>query len=278
MAYARASDGSLGGGAIYATGGKGTGAGLGDQGALAFDAASNRFYAVNAGDSSVSMLSLGGDGKLALLDHVASGGVNPISVTAHGDVVYVVNGGDMPATGTPHAANIFGLRVMGDKLVPLNVTQPLSTAQPAPAQIQFVPDGSLLIVTEKNTNMIATFPVSAAGMAGPGKFQMSAGMTPFGFELAGDVLVVSEAGGAADGASTGSSYTWAADGTLTAKTAHVATTRTAACLTATSDGYLYTLSGKDATINVFKIGADGTLTKGADFPLQLATAVGIVAR
>src|SRR5260370_24915818 len=166
----------------------------------------------------------------------------------------------MPANGTAHAANISGLRVMGDKLVPLNVTQPLSTAQPAPAQMQFVPDGSLLIVTEKNPNMIATFPVSAAGMAGPGKFQMSAGMTPFGFELAGDVLVVSEAGGAADGASTGSSYTWAADGTLTAKTAHVATTRTAACWTAVWGKVAFFTNTQTNDVTSFHLARDGTLT------------------
>jgi hypothetical protein len=172
--------------------------------------------------------------------------------------------------------------------------------------------------------MIDTFAVSAAGVAGPGKFQASAGMTPFGFEFAGNVLIVSEAAGAGAGLTTTSSYTWTADGTLTTKTAHLATTRTAACWvatfgkyayvtntqtndatsfrvetdgtitmlnaaagttsanpideTTTSDGYLYVLSAKTSTINTFKIGADGALTKNADFPLQLTTAAGLIAR
>jgi 6-phosphogluconolactonase (cycloisomerase 2 family) len=47
---------------------------------------------------------------------------------------------------------------------------------------------------------------------------------------------------------------------------------------ATADGYLYVLSAKASAINTFKIGADGALTKSADFPLQLTTAAGLIAR
>jgi 6-phosphogluconolactonase (cycloisomerase 2 family) len=260
VSYARAADGSLSGGTITATGGKGTGVGLGDQGALAFDAASNLFFAVNAGDNSISMLSLNSDGAVTLLDNVSSGGISPISITEHGGWVYVVNSGDAPAGGTAHAANIAGFKVTGNKLMPLNLTQPLSAAQPMPAQIQFTPDGTLLIVTEKGTSMIDAFPVPATGMAGPGKFQASAGMTPFGFEFAGNVLIVSEAAGAAANATSMSSYTWTADGSLTAKTSHLATTRTAACWVTVSGKYAYATNTQTFDVTSFRVEADGAIT------------------
>ena len=65
--YARAADGTLTPQAAYATGGRGAGAGLGDQGALVFDSARKAFFAVNAGDDSISMMSLHADGSLSLV-------------------------------------------------------------------------------------------------------------------------------------------------------------------------------------------------------------------
>src|SRR6185436_20252447 len=82
LTFNRAADGSLEPtGAFTATGGTGTGAGLGNQHGLVFDQAQNLFFAVNAGNNTISMLSLEVDGSLKLLSNVASGGVRPISVT-----------------------------------------------------------------------------------------------------------------------------------------------------------------------------------------------------
>src|SRR5262245_4890171 len=74
VVFERAADGTLRPGNAYATGGRGSAGGLGSQGALVFDAAANRFFAVNAGDSSISMLALEPSGALAMRAHAPSGG------------------------------------------------------------------------------------------------------------------------------------------------------------------------------------------------------------
>src|SRR5262249_26221619 len=92
--FSRAADGTLTPKTPVSTGGRGTGVSLSDQGALAFDPMLNRFFAVNAGDNSVSMLALNMDGSVTLLFKALTGGVKPVSVTEYGGNVYVVNAGD----------------------------------------------------------------------------------------------------------------------------------------------------------------------------------------
>src|SRR5258706_1006891 len=111
IVFERAADGSLRPDSAYATGGRGSASGLGSQGSLVFDAATRRLFAVNAGDNSISMLTIESDGSLSARSTVPSGGVKPLSITASGDLVYVVNGGD---TNTP--ANIAGFRITGNAL------------------------------------------------------------------------------------------------------------------------------------------------------------------
>lgn len=255
LSYVRAADGSLSAGEAYATGGKGTGSGLGDQGALVFDAAKQLFFAVNAGDDSVSMLSLKTDGSLKLVSKVGSGGVRPVSVTFSGDVVYAVNAGD-----ATHAANISGFRVSSGGLAAIaSSTQPLSAASPGPAQIQFTPNGNLLVVTEKGTNMIDTFAVTS-GVAGNAKYQASAGMTPFGFAFsAGQQLIVSEAFGGGDALGATSSYAIAADGTITPKTSSSASAQSAPCWVAVAGTHAYVTNARSNNLTIYDVGGDGTL-------------------
>lgn len=74
-AFTRASNGNLSRKGRFATGGTGSGSGAGSQGAIVFDARSQRLFAVNLGDNTVSMLAIAGDGTLTALSTVASGGV-----------------------------------------------------------------------------------------------------------------------------------------------------------------------------------------------------------
>src|SRR5579859_3149492 len=103
LGFKRAADGKLTPmAAAFATGGKGSGAGLGEQGALAFDRAKNLVYTVNAGDNSFSILPVKDDGTLGAATHVATpdadaGGarlLGPKSITFHDDSVYVLFQGD----------------------------------------------------------------------------------------------------------------------------------------------------------------------------------------
>jgi 6-phosphogluconolactonase len=255
--FDRASDGSLTPDGTVATGGDGTGAGLGSQGALVLDR--NRLFAVNAGSNTISMLRVGRGGNVWLQDTAPAGGVGPISVTVHGKLVYVVNQGDATT-----AANIKGFLALFGQLVPLpGSSRPLSAAAPGPAQIEFSPNGRHLVVTEKMTNVISTYRVGLFGFASGPNAQPSAGETPFGFAFdKRGRLIVSEAFGGAPDASVLSSYSLAADGTITPITPNVATTETAACwVVVTQNGrYTYTTNTGSNSISGYRIGNDGGLT------------------
>ena len=254
--FDRANDGSLTPAGTVATGGNGTGAGLGSQGAVVLDG--RRLLAVNAGSNTISLLHVGRRGKVQLADVEPSGGVGPISVTVHGKVVYVVNQGD-----ATHAANIHGFLALWGNLVPLpGSSRPLSTAAPGPAQIEFSPNGRFLAVTEKATNMIVIYKVRH-GYAGAPNAQPSAGVTPFGFAFdRKGRLIVSEAYGGAPDASVLSSYDLAGNGTLTPITPNVATTETAACwVVVTRNGrYTYTTNTGSNSISGYRIASTGALT------------------
>ncbi len=101
--YSRSHNGILNYSGSYPTGGTGTGAGLGSQGAIV-----NRgrfIFAVNAGSNDVSVLSINKHG-LKLVDKKPSGGTTPISLTVHGRLLYVLNSGG--------AGNITGFKISWD--------------------------------------------------------------------------------------------------------------------------------------------------------------------
>jgi 6-phosphogluconolactonase len=238
----------------YPTGGAGTGMGLGSQGALIFDATSNHFFAVNAGDSSISELALDVDGSIHLLSSVPSGGTAPTSLTFSGTTLYVLNAGSATV-----AANISGFTVDPGGLIPIpNSAQPLSSAQPGAEQISFVQNGLVLVVTEKGANNIDTFVVSA-GVAAPGVFT-SAGtaMAPYGFGVSGNGLLVVSQATPTTGAS---SYSISATGVVTTDTAFVADGQLAACWVAVVNDTAYALNAHNATISAYTIApATGAIT------------------
>lgn len=82
-------------GSPFATGGAGTGAGIGSQGSLqtAFDG--RYVLAVDAGPGQISVLAVGRDGSLHPVPGgtVSSGGAQPVSIAVHDDLVYVANAG-----------------------------------------------------------------------------------------------------------------------------------------------------------------------------------------
>jgi 6-phosphogluconolactonase (cycloisomerase 2 family) len=63
-----------------------------------------------------------------------------------------------------------------------------------PAQVAFRPDGSMIVVTERGTDSIASYEVTADGTFGASHVIASQGPTPYGFAFtSGGVLVVTEA-------------------------------------------------------------------------------------
>src|SRR2546428_6731428 len=102
----------------------------------------------------------------------------PISVTVHGNVVYVLNTGGAETNG-----NIAGYHLNDGQLSAISGSvQPLSGVT-APAQISFNPSGTVLVVTEKSTNKIDTFLVNGHGVPSAPNVQASSGGHPLPFDL-----------------------------------------------------------------------------------------------
>jgi 6-phosphogluconolactonase len=256
LVFQRAGDGSLGAPRAFATGGLGTGGGLDNQGAVVLSHDNRRLFAVNAGSSEVSLFAVM-PGELELLDRIASGGTRPISIAVYGGLVYVLNAGG--------AGNISGFALdHHDDLRPLaNSARPLSSASADPAQVAFSPDGGVLVVTEKATNVISTYTVGADGLATGPNVQPSVGATPFGFAFSRrGTLVVSEAFGGALDASALSSYQASPAGALNAISPSVGTMETAACwVVITGNGrFAYTSNTGSGTISGYGLSGTGELT------------------
>lgn len=257
VTYNRLADGTLQPAATTLTGGRGTGAGLGSQGAVVLDNSGRWLFVVNAGSDDISVFRVKADAsELEFTGTFPSGGHMPISVTVNGRTVYALN------AGTPN--NITGFRVgRGGQLTPIpGSTRSLSAPATGPAQVEFSPDGELLVVTEKNTNLIDVFPVEDGVPATP-VFARSHGATPFGFEFGkGNQLFVSEAFGGGLNSSALSSYATDDEGSLTLVTGSAPTHQTAACWVALSKGaqFAYTTNTDSSSITGFKIAPSGELT------------------
>jgi 6-phosphogluconolactonase len=91
IAYSRAADGSLSPAGTFATGG--TGAGFGSQDAIVVTADRRFVLAVNAGSNSVSVFRVRHD-SLQLVDTESSGGVLPTSIAVRNGLVVVLNAGE----------------------------------------------------------------------------------------------------------------------------------------------------------------------------------------
>jgi 6-phosphogluconolactonase (cycloisomerase 2 family) len=256
LVYDRAADGSLTPAGTVATGGTGTGGGLGNQGAVTLTDDGRWLLVVNAGSNDVSVFAVRPNG-LQLTDRVSSGGMRPISVTTHGNLVYVLNaGGD---------GNIAGFSFGNDgSLTSLaGSSRPLSAAGVAPAQIGFDRGGDVLAVTEKASNMITTYLIGPNGLPSAPIANASAGQTPFGFSFDHrGRMVVSEAFGGAVDASTSSLYEVGRDGILRVLDGAVPTTETAACwIIISQDGrFAYATNGGSGSVSGFQIGSQGDLT------------------
>lgn len=254
LQFKQAPNGSLSYQATTASGGNGNNAGLGSQGSLVINESHKWLFAVNAGSNSISSFAIGDDGVPRLAYTTSSNGTFPVSVTVNGDLLYVVNSS---------SSNISGYRVNNDgSMHPIDGSvKMLSSAAAGPAQISFTPAGDKLVVTEKATNMITTFPVNAAGIAGTPTSTHSAGNTPFGFDFAGaGTIVVTEAWGGMPQASTVSAYS--VSGVTTVTGGPVQNNQTAACWAAvTSDGrYAYVTNTGSNNISSFEISPAGHLT------------------
>jgi 6-phosphogluconolactonase (cycloisomerase 2 family) len=254
LVFARGQGGTLTLAQTVATGGNGTGAGLGTQGAVTLSQDGQWLFAVNAGSNTVAVLRVEAGG-VSLAGTVASGGQAPRSVTERAGIVYVLN------TGV--GGNVAGFRNDDGVLTPLaDGVRSLSddSIDVGPAEVAFDRLGRNLVVTEKTTNLVDTWPARPDGRLGTPTFTASAGMTPFGFVFdAANHLLVSEAA-----ASTMSSYRFPGDMPHVPEvvSAAVPTGQVAACWAAvTPDGRMaFTADAGTGAISSFTVDARGALT------------------
>jgi 6-phosphogluconolactonase (cycloisomerase 2 family) len=259
LQYDRVSDGSLQFRDTYMTGGRGSGDGLGNQGGVVLSKDGRWLLVVNAGSDEVSVFARGKHG-LTLTDTEESGGVRPVSVAIHRDLVYVVHAGG--AVGDVDSVSALHLNKHGG-LTPLpGSSVSLSEENTGPAQIGFSPKGRFVVVTEKATNTITVFHLDAHGYANTVVFNPSEGETPFPFAFGKrDRLLVAEVFGGAEDAGAVSSYRLLRDGTLETVSASVPNTETAPCWLVVSKGgrYAFTTNTPDDSLSAYAIESDGQI-------------------
>jgi 6-phosphogluconolactonase (cycloisomerase 2 family) len=251
VAFARDEDGRLTNAGSFSTGGRGDGKPhLPSQGSIAVDETGEHLIVANAGSGDLSYFCLADGPKL--LARVPSGGERPVSVAIRGNDAYVLNAG----SGT-----IVGF-TLGATLEAKPGTLRALPEGSDPAQVAVTPDGRRLVVTDRATNSILVYDVDGYDHV----VYESAGVTPYGFDFAGDVLIVTEAFGGEVGAAAASSYSLA-DGSLTTVSPSVKNSRSGVCWAiASADGrYAWVTNFGDGTISRYRVNEDGSL--------QLADAV-----
>src|SRR5436309_3492451 len=95
--FSRHADGTLSpmAGSPFVVGGAGTGTITGSQGSLQLSSDGRYVLAADAGSNQISVARIQQDGSLRPVETgpVSSGGIKPISIAVHGNLVYVANGG-----------------------------------------------------------------------------------------------------------------------------------------------------------------------------------------
>ena len=248
--------------ASYATGGLGLGTadGLGSQGSVLLSPDAQWLFACNAGSGEISVFETLPGGGLQLADIVGSGGGQPVSLTFHDGLLYVLNAA---ANGSNDNVTAFHFGCGNLTQIP-DSARSLSAASTTPTQVSFSRSGDALVVTEKITGLIDTWLLGRDGMATNHQIFTSVGIWPFGFAVGrGDRLFISEAAAGAPNGSSVSSYALSDSGGLGVISGKVPTEQTAACwLVLTYNGrYVYTANAGSASISGFQVNLNGSLER-----------------
>lgn len=196
--YDRDEDGRLTTAGEYETGGLGgftvgppTDA-LASQGSLIYH--KGLLFAVNAGSNTVTVFGVEGT-KLHKLQVISSGGLLPVSVTARGDLVYVLNaGGEGSVQGFElHKGRLSRIDDSNRSLGLHNGNPPAFVT--APAQVKIDPDSEFVLVSTKAANVMFSYEIGRDGELARNPVISDAGDTPFGFTFdTDDTLLVTETG------------------------------------------------------------------------------------
>jgi len=264
VTYRRASDGVLSRTGKVSTRGRGIGTDLDTQGALQLSSDHRFLYAANAGSDDITVFSVQGP-HLTFLQKVYAGD-EPNSLTIQPDLLYVLD-------GSVAGNGIRGFRVAADgTLTPLaDSFRALSSPIAVPGQVAFSPDGHLLLVTQKTTNLLLSPPIAIdafvvgnSGLASAmPKRDVSVGIRPFSLAFRNNgQLVVAESFDATPERGALSSYRVSSDGNLAALSGSVPNGQTDTCwVVVTQDGrYAFTANFGSGTISSYRFGSDGRVS------------------
>ncbi len=254
--YQRSGNGQLHYAGKFATGGRGEGGTndpLQSQFSLITTADHSYLLAVNAGSSSISVFRITPD-ALLLVSVTPSGGGNPVSLTIHDDLVYVLNYG-----GSYHTAG-FRLQPWGG-LTPIAKSKlPLSGGDPGACTLAFSPDGSKLVVSERITNKVDVFTVNNDGSLSNPVYNPSAGTGTFSLQFTPyGTLLVTETHGGPPNAGTTSSYRINDDNTTTVISANADARGISTCWIVNDGKYAWVSDSNTGNIGLYEIGGDGSL-------------------
>lgn len=261
--YKRAANGRLTRVGSVSTRGSGIGTDLDTQGSVRLSRDHRFLYATNAGSDNVTVFSVHGT-NLTFLQKVYAGD-QPNSLTLHGNLLYVLD-------GSVAGNGIRGFRVARNgMLTPLpHSFRLLSSPIAVPGQVEFSPDGRLLLVTQKTTNRLLSpknaidvFRVGSNGLASAlPKRRASHGLRPFSLAFRTDgKLLVAESFNAAPGRSAVSSYRVSSNGTLAAISGSIRNRQTDTCwIVITKNGrYAFTANFGNGTISSYRFTSTGKL-------------------
>lgn len=264
VSYRRRNDGTLERIRSIPTRGLGIGVDTDTQGALRLSPDHRFLYAVNPGSDDVTVFAVSGT-RLRLIQKVSAGD-QPLSLTLSGNLLYVLN-------GSVAGNGIRGFTVASDgTLTELpNSFRALSSPIAVPGEVRFSPDGRVILVTHKTTNVLLTpqnaidaFTIGGDGYASAMPIRnASFGLRPFSLAFRNDGrLVVVESFNAAPDVSAASSYQLNTDGTITVISGSVPNGQTDVCwVVITNDGrYAFTANFGSGTISSYRFDSSGDLT------------------
>jgi len=273
--FSRAPDGRLTPGASFATGGTGSGGfegsangvvlanRAGEVAPINLNGSPRFMLATNTGSGSVSVFLTRPDG-LQLADVETAGLNHPLSVTVSRGIVYVLNGGASNCLGGTPTITGFTLSDSG-QLTPLpGSTRPVSGGPASGcSQVSFNPKGDVLVVTEKQADVVSTYLVGKDGIASGPIANQTSGYGPFGFTFTqtGRLLETENFAGA-PGQGSAASYDIGDDGTLTPISGTVNNGRSDTCwIVLTDDGrYAYVTNAMSNDISSYRVDPDGSMT------------------
>ncbi len=247
LQYARNANGSLVSVGKTPTGGNGSGGTtdpLASQNSLLLTSDSRFLLAVNAASGTISSFAV--FGALLIPTGVqSSGGAFPDAIAQSGDLVYVLN-----ASGN---SNVVGFNMENGHLVRIpNATGYLTTGLSGGSSLTFSADGKVLLVSERTTGLIDSFPVNTNGTLGAATVTSYPRIFDFTTSATNGLLITV-------GGPTISSTSVADNAALT--TVDTTPIFSGACwVVVTPKGFVYGSTGAGSIIDGYSLSTSGTIT------------------